>query len=59
MAREDCGKEAKIESDATFEWIVQQCKTTQPQDLPRRMYAGSRTMGLMYMMLWKHHLAED
>ena len=58
MAREDCSKEAKMESDATLEWIVQ-CKTTQPQDLPRWMYAGSRTMWLMYMMLWKHHLAED
>ena len=56
--REDCGKEAKRESDAALEWIAQQCETTQPQDVPRWMYARGRTMGWMYTMLWNHHLAE-
>ena len=57
--REDCGKETKRKSDAALEWIAQQCETTQPQVVPRWMYASSRTMGWMYTMLWNHHVAED
>ena len=48
-----------MKSDAALEWIAQQCETTQPQVVPRWMYASSRTMGWMYMMSWNHHLVED
>jgi len=59
MIREDCGKETKRESDAALDWIAQQCETTQPQDVPRWMYASSRTTGWMYAMIMEPPLAED